>query len=351
VDGFQNEIAICYSPSFKRQTAYGTALAQAELTMQVRAMANGKDPFQLLPTYKVIPDCTDQFVERRRTLRVYGTMTFRIEVTPQVLGGWLYFFYGTDTVTGTDPKAHDLKLMTGRLIPVTSIRVGHSGTDDPDTGWIYKDVAVLSIEVSAATGQDQTVVATITLVMSADRAAASGTTWPACYTGTPALLSDGDFTLDDGDGAESFIDLLRSISCSFGNRPGTNDDAWLGSSIHPQRWRRSAARDYAMSFALEGIDSPSDDVAILAAANDFVGTEAEAVWTIGSGNDKLEIIIPVADIGQTGGAIQGYAGELQAGVLNLAAVAKRDASIAASPIHTVATIPSAQQGAAFGVAA
>lgn len=351
MEAFQNEIAICYSPSFKRQTAYGTALAQSELTMQVRATANGKEPFQIIPVFKDIMDCTGQFIERRVLLRSFARMQFTIEVTPQVLAGWLYFYYGTDTVTGTDPKAHDMRLMTGRLLPVTSIRYGHSGTDDPDTGWICKDVAVESITVSAATGQDATVVATISLIMNADRAAAVGTTWPACYTGTPALLYEGDFTMDDGGGAESFIDLLRSITCTFGTNPGTNDDAWTGGSPHITRWRRNAIRGYGMAVSLEGIDSPSDDVAILAAANSFVGTQVEAIWQIGGAGDNLQIVIAEGDVGSPGGAIQGYAGELQAGVLNLAVIARRDAAIAESPIQTIATIPVAQQAAAFGVAA
>jgi hypothetical protein len=338
---FPNELTVEYSPTFKRQTAYGTALAEAALTKAFRATAKRWSP-QF--NEKVFYDCSDQYLSTKRTTAQWAEMTLEFETTPQLLGGFFALGHGQDSSSGTDPLTHQENFIAGRVLPVTTLRIGHA--DGVDTGWVWKDVAVDSIAVAADAGLDSTIRVTVTLVGSGDLAAGASASWADCYTSTPSTLFDaaGALVVNGTD----YLDTTQLVRVGFANNI-PRAAAFSGGSIHVQRWVRAKRRTYSFGFAAQGIDAPLDALSILARANDGAGTVvANTSWTFGTSGNTFACKIPTGYLAFNG-APQDYLSEAlgELAVLNLKVDGRKITSGATEPFNVTAIIPVAEQATAY----
>jgi hypothetical protein len=338
---FPNELTVAYSGIFMKQAAMGTALDQADIDVSLTATAKRWTPqFDR----KVFYDCSDQYMRDERTLREWAEMEITVEATPQLAGGFAALLAGQDAVTGTDPLTHTENLISTRVLPVTTLRIGHN--DGVDTGWLWKDVAVDSISWAASSGEDPTITMTIVLVGSGELTAASGTTWPDCYQDTPATLFDSAKELTIG--GTDYIDTTHSVNVSVSNNI-PRAAAFTGGSIYPQRWVRARRRDFSFTAQIEGIDGPDDALADLARANNSRGTDvATNTWVWGATGNSFACNI-ASGILRYGGTPQEYLSEAlgEIAVLNMAVAPRKTSSSAAQPYQFVAVVPAADQAVAY----
>lgn len=339
---FPNELTVAYPPDFKRQDDYGTALDEADLTKAFTATAKSWSP-QF--NEKVFPDCTTQFMQTKRVLSRWAEMTIEFETSPHRLGGWSAFAAGSDAVSGTTTLTHAQNLILTRLLPVTTLRIGHNDGTDP--GWIWKDVAVDSFVVTAEAGVDPSIRVTLGLVGSGDLVAAGSTTWPDCDDGSASTLFDGAGALTIN--AVDYLATLHAITLAFSNNI-PRAAAFSGASVDVARWVRSRVRGYALSAQIEGIDAPGDALATLARANDGAGTiVTSTAWTFGTTGDTWTCNIPsgyLAFAGQPQGYLPEALGEIA--VLNLGVQARKAIGGGATqPVNFSAVVAAAIQATAY----
>lgn len=338
---FPNELVVEYSPIFKRQSAYGTALVAGDLTKAFRATAKSWTP-QF--TEKLFQDCSTQFLSTKRVTSRWAELTLEFEATPQLLGGFFALGHGQDSSSGTDPLTHQENLIAGRVLPVTTLRIGHA--DGTDTGFVWKDVTVDSITLEADAGLDSTIRATVTLVGSGNLATGASTSWADCYTTTPTTLFDagGAFSLN----STSYLSTLHRVRFSFSNNI-PRASAFTAGSLDVQQWVRSRVRDYSFSFMLQGIDAPGNALATLARANSGAGTVvANTVWTFGTSGNTFSCNIPTGYVAFNGKP-QDYLSEAlgEMAVLNLKVDARKITSAATEPYNVTAIIPTSEQAVAY----
>lgn len=87
-----SQLAIAFSPTFKRQTTWDTPLAAGELTAAFPATS--RNWITTDETVEDVFDCTgEDFLIERVTGR-FSRLTIDFDVDPQLLAGWLAFAYG-----------------------------------------------------------------------------------------------------------------------------------------------------------------------------------------------------------------------------------------------------------------
>lgn len=336
-----NEVTVEYSPIFKKQTAYGSAIAQGSLTQAMRA-----DIKRMTPEFasKFFTDCTTQYLQTKRTLARWVSFEIEFETTPHIAAGWWAFACGQDSSSGTNPLTHQMNLISGRSLPVTTLRMGFD--DGVDVGWLIKDVAVNSIRISATSGFDSTVKVALGLIGSGNFTAATGTTWAACYSTAPATLFDagGVFTVN----AVGYLTSLHSVSVEYSNN--INPEAmFVAGDDDVSRVIRSRVRTYNFQFQLEGADTSADALATLARANTGAGTiVTSTLWTFGTSNNLFTFNIPSGYLSYQG-TPQGFLGDNQGevAVLNLQVQARKITSGATEPCNVTAVLDTTQQSVAF----
>jgi hypothetical protein len=107
-----SQLAIAFSPTFKRQTAWDTPLAGSELT--VAFPATSRNWIDTEETVEDVYDCTDEDLLFENVTGRLARLTIDFDVDPDFLAGWAAFNYGvaaapsggtsevqTETVTGT----------------------------------------------------------------------------------------------------------------------------------------------------------------------------------------------------------------------------------------------------------
>jgi hypothetical protein len=343
---FQDQVRVAFSPTYKKQTSQGTALANGELTASFTA---NLIRYERVPVYKVFRDCTNLFLRRRQPQSRYYRITLEFDASAHMVGGFLAGAMGIAAApTGVDPKTHALTMLSPavRELSYHTLILGHE--DGSGEAWKYKDVAYGRVRFEAAAGTDTSWRGTVDMVASGARTSVTGWTWPACIDEAPAVLYDGAFVVNGVD----YIDQTKSLFCEYDNAVLVNDAPFVGGSLDAQRWLYGgAARGYLLGGAVIATDRPGDTLAALLYANSDVGTEvADTSVRIGSATNGVTLLMPLADA-TASDAGQDYYGEATEGVLNVAMLAKKVAGDAESPMSATAVIPNAQQSTAFEVAA
>lgn len=345
---YPQEVTIEYSPAFKKQTTFGTALNANLLTKSIRANVKAIAPQH---AEKLFRDCSTEFLQSKITLAKWGTIDLEFEATPQLAGGWAAFAMGQDSSSGTDPLTHQENMITGRDLPVTTLRIGFN--DGVDVGWIVKDVAVNSISFSARAGFDSTISCAVSLI-TGDWTAGASTSWAACYSTVPStLFSAAGSLVINGTDYWTAPSTFRGVSCALSNNIPI-EAGFAGGSISPTRWVRAGVRGYTFAVQLDGSDTSANALATLCRANNLAGTSvANTLWKFGTSGNTFAVNIP-AGILSYAGTPQGFLPESQGetGVLNLQVQGiKESAGGATEPLNFTAVIPTSEQAAAYLVAA
>lgn len=342
---FKTDRIIAYSPTFENQTTFGTALAQAKLTKAIRAKE--LKAWRTVATFKDFDDCSAQYMQSQRVTSRYQEGTFQFEGTPVTIYGWLQFVMGHSAApTGTNPLTHAGTMLgpSERNLPVTTLRIGKN--DGTDVGYIVKDVVGGSFLAESKAGRDSEILVTVKLYANCDETAATGTTWPGCYSGTPSLLSEGDFTTL----GTSYIASLKQARFEFDNNVLTGDAAFTGSSVDVTRWLRGQKRTYSLAGSIVDYKSPSSALWTLLKAGNGLGTSGATSWAIGAAGNRVTIAVPSGYVRAAETPEEDF-GEAEEITLQVAAVGRKTDGDSTTPVSATGVIPSTDQAVAFGLAA
>lgn len=340
----RDQIRVAFDPLWRKQSAFGTARAQADLTSTFTAtlVSHSREVRK-----QFFYDCSNQVMRRQVATARLRRMTIEFNGSDgnaagaKTITGFFAACAGvTAAPTGTDPKVQPIQVLPkpSRVMPVFTFRFGHE--DGTSLGFIWKDVAVASVAISAAAGQDSIWRLTVNLVGNYNWAAATGTSWPACQDEAPLKLYDSSLTIN----AVERILTTRSIGLVLDNRPPLERTPYVAGSLDVARFWRAARRDYGLTAAIEGVEDSTDANYLLLEANSGIGTEVTStVLRAGPVGESFTCTVPKADWSLTD-AGQGYDGDPDAeeAVLNTIIMAKDVAGSADSPLNFTGTIPAAQ---------
>jgi hypothetical protein len=335
---FMDDIRVAYSGAGKVQAAAGTAQPQADLDVSFRAYEIR--PFRVVTSTRRLMNCSRSALQRKKVTTRRGELSIGADASPQVISVFLAYLFGTAGSAGSDPLTHTISRSSSRNMRLFSMRVGADNASD--VGRLYKDCAVRRLALRASAGPDAVVQMDLDLVCSANFAAASGTTWPACYDEDPSVMSDGDLVV----GGESKLSILQGFNLAIDPGLALNVDPFVN-DLDITRIRRAAETVFDFTYQQAGF--PGDDDYVDATADDNVGTSTSVALSIGPSGNRVTITFPVAYVGLDDEQVSGF-GELNETALNMR-VDPRDVDGDANSVAAVsAVIPAADQAAAFLVA-
>lgn len=246
-----SQLRIAYSPTWKKQSAFGTPLANGDLTAVFQARTPGG--IQITRSEDIISDCTGQYTISRQELTRVAKLSIELDADAGVLGGITAMGFGVaGSPSGGGPYTNPISMLGPTVfdLPVTTLIYGFNDGDDP--GVKLQDVAVNSFEVVAAVGE-RTIVR-VEFVFNANLIAAAGFSYPACTDVTPLRMVNGDFTYN------SLGRLLstppnqnsRQISFRYDNGMLIRDDPFTIDDPDITRLERADKRTYSFSWKVGG---------------------------------------------------------------------------------------------------
>ncbi|MDQ3649692.1 MAG: hypothetical protein M3458_05305 [Acidobacteriota bacterium] len=316
-------LVIAFSPTFKKQTTFGTALANAELTAAFPVTA--RNYFEVNETVERILDCTGQrLIDELLTGRI-GALTLEFDATPQLLFGLYALAYGVVAApSGAGPFTHEGTQLPLDVYqpPPTSFIVGFKGSARALV--ILKDAVVNNVRVRAtARGK---VTATATISFNGAVPAAVAFTLPACASVTPVRMSDCQLLVNAIDQTA----LLREFEHSYSNNLLLGDDPYTGNSIDPTRLERADERAETLNFQILG--EPGDAMHVDMVAR----TKRSVLLHIGAATNRMSINATEAIIKRQGSGI-GFDGEARRSTLRVTAEPVSVAGAAPSRITGINT--------------
>lgn len=343
---YQNEMRVEFSSKGLQQVNASTVVPAVSLDMSLRADVK---TFRAYFSRKQFFDCSNQFLESHRTLTRYVELTFEFDTDVHMAALWSAFAIASDTPTGADPISHQMNMLVGRQLPVTTLRVGHA--DGSDVGWIISNVAVDSISFSGASGDDSTIRCAVTVVGSGAVVAGASTTWAPCYVNSIVTLFDPakSLVIDTVDYFAGSIGVHGARFSYSNNIPRAA--AFVGGQQDVVRWLRGKVRGYEFSCQIEGIDGPGDALATKCREGSGDGKAVTStLWRFGTATatNSFSCKIPAGYL-SFGDPAQDYLstdlGDIA--VLNISIVARRITASATEPFNVTAVLAAATQSQAY----
>ena len=238
------------SSQFKQQSAFGTALPEAELNMVLPQTE--KNIVEVTKTREDVKDATGQRLLKRLLTGRIGQLGLRFDGTPRLLAGVVAFTYGkAGAPAGTTgaTRTHAIEQLTTDEYqpPPTSLAIG--SRDDAGPAIISRDVVFNDFSVECSTKSKVTVAATVR-THGAGVAATAGYVLPANTTAliAPARMADCALLI----GGVNYSALMRKIKYSFSNNLLVNDDPYIGESVDIGRLERADETTESYEFTIVG---------------------------------------------------------------------------------------------------
>lgn len=345
---YVNEMRVEFSPLGLQQVNSSTVVPAVSLNTSLRADVK---TFRAYFSRKEFMDCSNQFLESQRVLSRYVEVTFEFDTDVKMASLWSAFAIGSDGATGTNPITHQMNMLVGRQLPVTTLRIGHD--DGVDVGWIISNVAVDSISFSGASGDDSTLRCAVTCVGSGALVAGASASWAPCYANSIVTLFDPakSLVIDTVDYFAGSIGVHGTRFTYSNNIPRAA--AFVGGQQDVVRWLRGRVRGYEFSAQIEGIDAPANALATKCRLNDGAGKQVtDTLWRFGTATatDSYSCKIPNGYLSfaeQPQDYLGADLGEIA--VLNVVVKATKPAGsvLVTEPFNVTALLASSVQSQAF----
>lgn len=279
----ERDFDVLWAFSTKKQSAYGTKLADADLTLATPF--KGPDVVVRTPTVETDAEqagrgsASGGFPESQQIERWDVRMARRFDLT-SLVAGWVAAF-GLGQVTTTQPDSggapntydHSCRFMTNAVsLPVTSIV--EQPTSGTDLKSLYRDMAIGDFEISAEAGGRLQLAAN--LVGSGYREA-STLSMPSVTAGSFLRMSGVTFQVGPTAGMVDVSSRIKSFTLSANNNPLEDDGYFPGSGLYRGRLEYGQRREAELAFRLLVGDATERDHL---EANDYLKCVITAVGSL-----------------------------------------------------------------------
>ena len=295
----ERDFDLLWAFSTKKQTAYGTKLADVDLTLSTPF--KGPDVAVKTPTLETDADQAgrgQEFPESQEIERWDARLARSFDLT-SLMAGWVAAF-GLGAVTTTQPDQpgapntydHQCRFMTNTFaLPVTSI------VEQPISGAalksLYRDLAIADFEISAETlGRLQLA---CNLVGSGFRED-STLSMPSVTAGSFLRMRGVTFQVGPTGSEVDISSRLKSFNLSVNNNPLEDDGYFPGSGLFRGRLEYGQRREVGLTFRMLVADAVERDHL---EGNDYLKAIITAVGAVISTTYNHQIIITVPRLAYT----------------------------------------------------